>query len=452
MAAAGMGGGTGGTSMMGAAGAPATPSVSCTITPTLTMSTAISTVGIVTFTTDMTSIDSAHIDFGLDTTYGMMAPVDLTEPGYRTLLLGMKPSKDYHYRVVVSAGGKDCTGADNMLHTGDLPNGTHLTRIQVDTPQPDKVSKGYIVTGFFTAPGSGGIGGFPGAGGGSAGPAFIVDADGDYVWWFDIGSDVSSSRMTEDGKYMWIRNVNVQGGNPMVVRVSMDGMDVQRFDINSEFGDGHHDLTVLPDGTVGFIQFDKNRGCDAIVERAPDGTTHQVINAQDAHGSTMCHVNAIHYFAGDDTYTFGDLDQNCYMRVTRQGKVLWVLGGAKNSFTGDGATWSRQHGFHEISPDRMLMFNNGDVGQNSIAYELQLDLTAHTATRVWHYDGGSTSFVLGDVQRLPNGNTLVTYTTSGLMHEVDPDGKLVRSLAWDIGGATSYTQYRDSLYGPPPRY
>ena len=81
----------------------------------------------------------------------------------------------------------------------------------------------------------------------------------------------------------------------------------------------------------------------------------------------------------------------------------------------------------------MLMFNNGGVGMNSMAYELMLDLNAHTATRVWTYDGGSSSFVLGDIQRLSNGNTLVTYSIEGKIVELDPDWNEVQTFSVRVG-------------------
>ena len=87
------------------------------------LSSKISTVGIVTFSTTASSPTEAHIDFGLDTSYGMTAPVDLTATGYRTLLLGMKTSKTYHYRISVTGKDGTCTSADTTLATGAIPNG-----------------------------------------------------------------------------------------------------------------------------------------------------------------------------------------------------------------------------------------------------------------------------------------------------------------------------------------
>ena len=58
------------------------------------------------------------IDFGLDTTYGMVAPVDLVRTDYRTVLVGMKPGKTYHFRVVASDGTTTYASEDHLLATG----------------------------------------------------------------------------------------------------------------------------------------------------------------------------------------------------------------------------------------------------------------------------------------------------------------------------------------------
>jgi hypothetical protein len=91
--------------------------------------------------------------------------------------------------------------------------------------------------------------------------------------------------------------------------------------------------------------------------------------------------------------------------------------------------------------------------EGSIAYEVVLDLGAMTATRVWSYQAmpGISNDQLGDVQRLPNGNTVIAYSTQGVLHEVDADGNLLQEITWPIGGAYGYIHKRATLYGPPPR-
>jgi hypothetical protein len=142
----------------------------------------------------------------------MTAPVDLTQTGYRTLLLGMKASKMYHYRIVATGPGGTCTGPDNMLMTGALANG--LQKPTVTTNNAAALFGGFLITGQYTM------------NVGSTGqPAYILDADGDYVWWYAVtGSDATGVRMSYDGTHMWINGANVPSGTAHVHRVTMDGM------------------------------------------------------------------------------------------------------------------------------------------------------------------------------------------------------------------------------------
>jgi hypothetical protein len=63
--------------------------------------------------------------------------------------------------------------------------------------------------------------------------------------------------------------------------------------------------------------------------------------------------------------------------------------------------------------------------------------------------------VLGDVQRLPNGNTLITYSQNGEMREISPTGQLVQTVqTFNETGtrrAFGYADFRPTLYGPPLR-
>jgi hypothetical protein len=77
----------------------------------------------------------------------------------------------------------------------------------------------------------------------------------------------------------------------------------------------------------------------------------------------------------------------------------------------------------------------------------EYSLSGNSASQVWTYQAGG-SLVLGDVQRLANGNTLITYSTNGLIHEVDDAKNVVRQLS---GSSFGYADQRPTLYGPPAR-
>ena len=422
------GGGSGGTTA-GAAGAAGGVSVSCTLTAMSSVSSAIPTVGVVTWSTDLSGLTEARVEFGLTTAYGMTAPVNLAQPSYRTLLLGMKPSRAYHFRVVARAGQNECASADQTLTTGALPG--NVPTANRTTTDAAALAGGYLVGSLS-----------------QSGSSFILDADGDIVWWFTT-SNVSRAILSADSRFMWLLATNQGGGSPNVRRVAMDGAG--GLEMHTEFGDAHHDIVVLPDDSVGFFQYYMN-GRDRLMERAPDGMVRQIVDIPTAHGGvTNNHSNSLQYFAPDDSYTLSDLDQNCYVKVSREGQVAWVLGGNTSDFTGAGATWTREHGHHLLAPNRILFFNNGGQGADSIAREVTLDLTAMTAATTWTYDGNENSNTLGDVQRLWNGNTLVTYSNAGTFHEVNASGTLLESITFSAGGGVGYATKRQSLYGPGPK-
>jgi hypothetical protein len=422
------GGGTGGGS--GGSGPP----VTCTITPTSSTSTMIPTVGIVTFTTDLAGVTGGRIEFGPTMSYGMTAPVDRAAMNNRTLLLGMKPATMYNYRIVLDAPTGTCTSGNQTIMTGAAPSG--LPAITRNPMTAQGLFGGFLITGMYA-----------GTGGGYA---LIFDADATIVWWFRVGMSVTGVRMSYDGKYMWINGPNVPEGQAVVHRVSMDGMTDEN--LSTQFTGQNHSMTILQDETVAFYAYSSN-GCDDIKERSPAGMVRTLANSRTAQGLTsgMCHVNAIDYSPMDDTYLFSDRDRSTITKIRRtNGETVWTVGGTGSDFTG--MTWNVQHGIDVLDVNRFLFFNNGE-GSSSVAIELLLDTQAMTMSRAWSYTANPsiTTVVMGDVQRLPNGNTIIAYSTSQRLHEVNAQMQLLQAWQWPAGASFGYIEKRASLYGPPPR-
>jgi hypothetical protein len=82
--------------------------------------------------------------------------------------------------------------------------------------------------------------------------------------------------------------------------------------------------------------------------------------------------------------------------------------------------------------------------------------TANGGSTVWILDGSKATFT-GDTWKggqhgiLPNGHTIVAYSTKGVLHEVDSNRKLLQEMAWPLGAAFGYVQKRPTLHDPPPR-
>jgi hypothetical protein len=84
--------------------------------------------------------------------------------------------------------------------------------------------------------------------------------------------------------------------------------------------------------------------------------------------------------------------------------------------------------------------------------ELKLDLDAETVSKVWEYKAEGNAYqtdVMGDVQRLWNGNVIVAFGGKGVIQEVTPDGTVLQEMKTTTN--FGYIQKRRTLYGPPPR-
>jgi hypothetical protein len=436
----------------GAAGEVTSTGATSCLMPTASLSPKISTVGVVTFTTTGGAVTDGKIDFGLTTSYGMTAPLDVTATDYRTLLLGLKQTTLYHFRITARFHGVDgdaeCVSDDGTLKTGALPAGLRKPAVTTNsTGSP--LSGGFLLTGQYVM----NIGS-------SGSPAYILDADGEYVWSYNTGKNVSAVRMSYDGKYVWINSVNVPGGRESVHRVSMDGLVDE--DHTTEFAGLNHQLAVLPDETVAFYAYGAN-DCDDIKERAPSGVVRTIVNAKTARGGSMpCHVNNIQYGKEDDTLVFSDLDTSTITKVDRgTGMTVWSLGGATQTY--GGTPWNGgQHGIQLLGLDRFLTFANnstmtpggdpaGGTGNGSLVLEVTLDNSAKSYTTRQVFKSTIQNDIMGDVQLMPNGNYVIAYSTRSVLQEVAPDGTLLQSWSWPLGAAFGYIEKRATLYGPPPR-
>ncbi len=133
-------------------------------------------------------------------------------------------------------------------------------------------------------------------------------------------------------------------------------------------------------------------------------------------------------------------------RIT--GEIIWRLGGKNNQFTfvNDSLGFSYQHAIRRIENGNVTLYDNGNlhVPPFSRAVEYNLDENTKTATLVWQYRNTPDifGFAMGNVQRLPNGNTLIGWgSTSPAVTEVRPDGSKVFELKY-APGVYTYRAFR----------
>ena len=444
----------------GQAGTSSSPSCSFSII-TNAISSKMPTVGIVEWSTTLSNLASANIVFALNgasssvLNKGGTATVDLTKSNHRTLLLGLKPASDYTFHIeATNASGANCKSPDYTLPTtgsfpptGTFPTGVPLIARTVVNASAQ--AKGFIVTSSGMTYGN---------------YAVIIDADGAVVWFADGPTQCSRARMDYEGANMWMLAVNNDNSTGEMRFVSMDGQTTMT-NIQG-LSNAHHDIAVLPGKIAAMVWASTDTDSESnLVEMNSDGsgsvTTVFKIGSNlyvggpsaEGGGANSYHCNSILYYPADDSFTIGDRNPNLYVKVSHAGAIKWQLGGSCTNAPAGAShciseSWKVNHGHHLLADGTMLVFNN-HAGLAAHVLEFKLNTSGTlSATSVKDFTSDDLSCnVLGDVQRLPNGNTLITYSTSGETLEVDPSWTTVQTIT----GIYGYADWRETLYGPPPR-
>jgi hypothetical protein len=294
----------------------------------------------------------------------------------------------------------------------------------------------------------------------------IIDADGSVVWATAAPKSCSRARLDYEGKTFWMMATNPSNAGGDVRFVSMDGTTSGA---NLEgLERAHHDFIALPGGSIAVFRWSSG-GLDPesdLVERKSDGTLTTLFHvgsnlyagghsAFGGNGNSY-HCNSLTHHAADDTFTIGDRNPNLFVNVGRDGSVRWQFGGscaaARTPHCVPGS-WEINHGHHWLDDGTFLFFNNRDFGDPGASSALEFKLgmpgaTTAAASKQWDSGAGEHSDTLGDVQRLPNGNTLVTFSNNGMIYELDSAWNVVQTLHASSFG---YSEWRETLYGPPSK-
>jgi outer membrane protein assembly factor BamB len=273
----------------------------------------------------------------------------------------------------------------------------------------------------------------------------VTDMNGRVVWsfldstsWTGMGLEpLGDAEVTAYGNILTLigkhdQNAGVYEIDPSTNRVVWEYDEVM----------AHHDVDYLPDGNILFLsQYEidppgyPRLRADGI--RIVDPSTNETVwdwRSED-HFSfddycSLCprrdwlHANTVVFREepeGDAVYiNLRNLNRVCKIDVA-SGDVLWCLGDGGDFGAG---LFSHAHDPEFLSNGNILLFDNGlhrgAGGDFSRAIEIAFDPDAGHAEIVWEYRGPTLFYsdVMGDADRLPNGNTLITDATNGRIVEV----------------------------------
>ncbi len=134
-------------------------------------------------------------------------------------------------------------------------------------------------------------------------------------------------------------------------------------------------------------------------------------------------------------------------KINRQtGEIIWRLGGKNDDFrwVNDARHISCQHDIRVLPNGNYTVFDNGNYHDPPLSRALELSVNTNnwTVTKVWEFRNKPDhySWLMGNVQRLPNGNTLVNWADYYLpkLTEVRPD----KSKAFEMDFLGKHWSYR----------
>ncbi|MBS2026998.1 MAG: aryl-sulfate sulfotransferase [Deltaproteobacteria bacterium] len=320
-------------------------------------------------------------------------------------------------------------------------------------------------------------------------PVMVVDRSGQVVWYVDLTTQPDGDFQKQpDGTY----DVAAAGPYFNTVRTGI----FEKFDVlgnllasytlpDPDGGTDPHELRTLPDGDM-LILGDTLRVLDmtaydggssatvignTLYRIHPDGGAAFIWDSFD-HTTPAdvdpalvavtnnpldeTHCNAIDQ-TSDGNYLVSSRHMSQLWKIdATTGDVIWKLGRHGDfTFVNDPLNgFGGQHFARETAPDRILLFDDGNSHSPQVSraaeYQLAFDPATGaptTATLVWSYNPGIYGFAMGSAQRLPNGNTVITYGTDSRIDEVDPSGNLL----WQLNDPhPAFGLYRglfiDSLY------
>ncbi len=350
--------------------------------------------------------------------------------------------------VEATVGGKLVSSDPVTATTGALPDSLAMYSVAI-TPGSGAPSPGYYIV----------------SGAGHA--SFAFNEKGEIRWYRDFGQTTEEVKMQYDGSFTTYVGANVGSTSAVgqFIRYSPDGTQLAVYtpDADATEPDGltlytdPHELliTVGADGkerlnwySIGIRTVSETDSTPAawheLIRQTTDGDVELRWKAWGAHDATeqlemggadrdIDHPNALAVDPTDGNYVASFRNLDALIKIdAKTGDELWQLGGTESEFTivGDPLNgFYGQHSIRVLDNGHLLIYDNGlhHPAPESRAVEYALDTQAMTATMVWqfrHTPPISTTIV-GSVERLQNGNTLVAFALNGVVDEVDPSGNLV---------------------------
>lgn len=270
-----------------------------------------------------------------------------------------------------------------------------------------------------------------------------------------------------DDKISWFRAKAMPNGDLIVVYTANDdtpfGYGLAKIDKDSHLlwkytQNAHHDFDVAPDGTIyALVQKMETQPieglpwlrlpmlADYVVVLSPEGKEIQRVSVLQAfnnspyadflHGNNMSnkggdytHTNTVQVLRPELAAAFPQFKPGQLLISMRMMDTIAVLDLQKKAIVWAAkGPWDAQHSAQFLKNGNILMFDNEGY-YTSQKHSRILEVDPKTLAVPWSYTSEDFYNMMGGhVQRLPNGNVLVTSAMNGHAFEVTPDRHVVWS-------------------------
>lgn len=344
--------------------------------------------------------------------------------------------------------------------------------VLVNVPAGPEVAPGYI----FTTPSNGD---------GTDGP-MIVDGVGELVWLRpDSGLRATDFRVVDwqgqPALLWWEGTVNGGIGSGEVIVSDASYREIARIQAGGGYRADLHECQLTPYGTA-LLTGDTGLATTRAIGGA--GLTGQVMDCgiwevDLATGAVVFEWHGVDHVALDETFVAAPKDDSAiwdYLHVNSidldhdgnllasarntsavykidhsTGEIMWRLGGLRSDFSiGEGAAFSWQHDARRQADGTISIFDDETEGSTSRAIFLDVDETAKTSTLVRAYARKPPVLARsqGNVQVLPNGNSMVGWGDAPYCTEFAPDGTILFDATYPAA-KMSYRVFRFPWTGRP---
>jgi hypothetical protein len=296
--------------------------------------------------------------------------------------------------------------------------------------------------------------------------AVLFDQDGQVSWFARGVADKQPIRtsMRRDRVGVYVGTEIIQGG---AAEGEIDSYDwggdlIEAFDL-PHFT---HEFHEFEDGSFVWVE-DDCREIEGEAETCGD----RIMTGAPAGGGTERWSTFDSYDPvedGDPPET-GDWTHANAMRVDEEAGILWLgfrgldaivafdletyeiieqIGGPQSDYNFEkGERPIDQHQFQWLDDGSLLLHDNRKADVGSRVMRLAFDGAEVSVVEEFQHNPPLWDYILGDVDRDAEGNTLVTWSVGGVMEDFDADNQSLWTMSLEFGNAFAYTERFDSLPG-----